>query len=348
LPSRRPPTRRTRRRSTVICTSTLAGNPCTLRAAVQAANFLGGGPHTINLTVAGTYALTVPGAGESAAATGDLNVTASVTIANTSGSGVVVDGTALNDRVFDVSPAAATQVAISGITIQNGTTTLLGGGIQVGANATLRLDTVTLTGNTAAQGGAIANSGTLMLSNTTLTNNAANNVGTGGGGGLLNQGTATLTNGTISSNEAVNPGGGIFKGGTATLTNVQVVGNVSEGNGGGGIENTGSATLTVTGGAISDNAVASASGGGLDNENGGTATLTNVTVHHNSAVGGGGVFNAGGAGFQGQAGTISLTNVTVSRRAAASASSRAAPSSCSIRSWPATRVAIVGNPHPAG
>src|SRR5262245_6546816 len=33
------------------CTSTLPGNPCTLRAAVQAANFLGG-THTINLQVA--------------------------------------------------------------------------------------------------------------------------------------------------------------------------------------------------------------------------------------------------------------------------------------------------------
>ena len=39
------------------CASTLPGNPCTLRAAVQAANFLGGA-NTINLALAGTYTLT--------------------------------------------------------------------------------------------------------------------------------------------------------------------------------------------------------------------------------------------------------------------------------------------------
>src|SRR4051794_16608521 len=44
------------------CTSTLPGNPCTLRAAVQAANFLGG-VQTIYLP-AGIYLLTVAGANE--------------------------------------------------------------------------------------------------------------------------------------------------------------------------------------------------------------------------------------------------------------------------------------------
>src|SRR4051812_41921768 len=55
------------------CTSTLAGNPCTLRAAIQATNFLGG-TNTINLGVAGTYTLTVTGANEDNAVTGDLDV----------------------------------------------------------------------------------------------------------------------------------------------------------------------------------------------------------------------------------------------------------------------------------
>src|SRR5438105_4739772 len=67
------------------CTSTLPGNPCTLRAAVQAASFLTGS-QLINLQAAGTYLLTVMGAGETAGATGDLNVNGvSLTIANTSG-----------------------------------------------------------------------------------------------------------------------------------------------------------------------------------------------------------------------------------------------------------------------
>src|SRR5438552_1988527 len=64
------------------CTSTLPGNPCTLRAAVMAANFLGstGAPHTINLSVAGTYLLTVTGANEDNAATGDLDINAPMNI----------------------------------------------------------------------------------------------------------------------------------------------------------------------------------------------------------------------------------------------------------------------------
>lgn len=73
------------------CTSTLSGNPCTLRAAVQAANFLGGGPHTITLP-AGTYTLTVVGPNELAAATGDLNIRANVVILGAGPSNTVVDG----------------------------------------------------------------------------------------------------------------------------------------------------------------------------------------------------------------------------------------------------------------
>src|SRR5438105_288060 len=51
------------------CASTRDGQ-CTLRAAIQAANALGGGEHTISLAVKGTYAL-VAGAGEDSGATGD-------------------------------------------------------------------------------------------------------------------------------------------------------------------------------------------------------------------------------------------------------------------------------------
>src|SRR3990172_8808874 len=47
-----------------------SGN-CTLRAAIQEANALSG-PDTIDLP-AGTYTLTIPGTGEDAAATGDLD-----------------------------------------------------------------------------------------------------------------------------------------------------------------------------------------------------------------------------------------------------------------------------------
>src|SRR4051794_33422521 len=55
-----------------VCDSTSGAGICTLRAAINEANTLGGS-HTINLGT-GTYALTVSGAGEEAGLTGDLDV----------------------------------------------------------------------------------------------------------------------------------------------------------------------------------------------------------------------------------------------------------------------------------
>ncbi len=55
------------------CASTLQGR-CTLRAAIQAANALGGGEHVISLHAQGTYSLTVTGTGEEDASAGDLDV----------------------------------------------------------------------------------------------------------------------------------------------------------------------------------------------------------------------------------------------------------------------------------
>src|SRR5438094_4578830 len=60
-------------------TSTALRGVCTLRAAIMEANALAGGPHTIVLP-AGTYELTLLGAGENNAATGDLDIKRSVNV----------------------------------------------------------------------------------------------------------------------------------------------------------------------------------------------------------------------------------------------------------------------------
>jgi CSLREA domain-containing protein len=263
------------------CTSTLGGSLCTLRAAVQAANFLGG-TQMINLQAPGTYALTVTGANEDAAATGDLDVNGvNLTIANTIGGAVIIDGNA-TDRVFDVGPVAAAQLTVSGLTIQHGNPSANGApgaGSRVARNSALTLTSVTVSGNTTtsnASGGGIYNLGTATLNNVTLSGNTANG---GLGGGLENEGTATLTNVTISGNSVPGgSGGGIanYIAGQLMLTNVTLTGN-STPNTGGGISNYG------------------------------TATLTNVTISNNQASVGGGIAN----GYAGPAGTISLLNATV-------------------------------------
>lgn len=73
------------------CTSTLPGAACTLRAAIQAANFLRGA-HTINVP-AGTYVLTLGGPDEQLAAIGDLDIVSGpVTIVGAGAAATIIDG----------------------------------------------------------------------------------------------------------------------------------------------------------------------------------------------------------------------------------------------------------------
>jgi CSLREA domain-containing protein len=94
-----------------------------LREAVLAANASVGIADTINLP-AGTYTLTLIGAGEDGAATGDLDVRDAVTIRGAGAAAAVLDGNA-TDRVFDVNPGTsggqsgnrAIAVTLSGLTL---------------------------------------------------------------------------------------------------------------------------------------------------------------------------------------------------------------------------------------
>src|SRR5262249_24006201 len=103
----------------------------TLRSAIQMANQTPGSD-TINLTVGGTYKITLPQTGAHDNAGGAFTIIPNpgapkntvITINNTSNQAVVVDGNHL-DRVFDINPNNATAVApftvvMAGFTIQNG------------------------------------------------------------------------------------------------------------------------------------------------------------------------------------------------------------------------------------
>src|SRR5262249_8806945 len=99
------------------------------------------------------------------------------------------------------------------------------------------------------------------------------------GGGLANFGTTTLNNSTVSGNAATNYsyGGGVYNGGTLTMTNCTVSGNSPNGDGGRGASRafgTHAPTLTMTNCAVSGNSASY--GGGLLAT--GTATLTNTIV----------------------------------------------------------------------
>jgi large repetitive protein len=96
---------------------------CTLRAAIQESNALSGAD--IITLPAGTYTLTIPGAEEEFAATGDLDILDDLTINGAGAAVTIIDANGL-DRIFDWCFPA---LAISGITVTHGEA-FGGGGIR--------------------------------------------------------------------------------------------------------------------------------------------------------------------------------------------------------------------------
>jgi predicted outer membrane repeat protein len=284
------------------CTSTATG-ACTLRAAIQAADFLGDGPHTIDLAAPGTYKLTVTGPDEDHGATGDLDVNGtSVVVANTSNAPAAIDGN-LTDRIFSVGRVAPGQLTVSGLTLQNGSVpgqsipSNSGGAVDVAAGSTANLTDLTFTGNRAAfAGGAIRNEGTTNLSSSVISGNSSV---IADGGFANNEGSTARLNNVVISANAANINGGFANRGQATLTNVLIAGNLAFGLAG-AMANANGAHLTMTNVTISANTSFFLIGGF---GNLGDATLTNVTISGNSAQ--------GDLGGMGNLGTASLTNVTI-------------------------------------
>ncbi len=284
---------------TVTTTSdelTVDGN-CSLREAITAANTdtavdacpAGSGADTITLPT-GTYTLSIPGVGEDANATGDLDITADLTISGAGAATTIVDGGRL-DRVFHI---LAGTVAISGLTIQNGAPVSVagaGGGILNFGTLTLNSSTVSLNSlpplSGSAPGAGIANFGTLTVNSSTVSSNGGGGWG-GPGGGIFNVGTLSLNNSTVSRNQnsGIQSGLGNFLAATATVNN-----SIISGNGGFGI-NVDVGPLTVNNSTVSDNAASGIAVGGNNLGGGGKMTVNNSTVSGNS---GGGIFNAGPA-----------------------------------------------------
>lgn len=131
-----------------------ADGHCSLRAAIIEANALAG-EDTIELA-AGTFALTIAGTDEDAAATGDLDITDDVSIEGAGSDLTIIDAAAL-DRIFEIFSGLGTRsVAFSHLTMQNGFigNTALGAGgagMRVDALAHVALDDVVIRDNRATQ-----------------------------------------------------------------------------------------------------------------------------------------------------------------------------------------------------
>lgn len=194
------------------CVKNPSENICTLRAAVQEANAIAG-PDTILLPT-GTYRLSMVGASEDQAATGDLDVLDELSVEGEGAPLTIIDAGFI-DRAVHVFKTTT----FSRVTIRNGDTTAYppqdpeseadegqGGGVYFDLKAesgeTLAIRDAVLAYNTSpsAGGGVFNGRRRLAISGSTISGNVAFQ----GGGIDNNRGRLELVNSTITGNRAIN------------------------------------------------------------------------------------------------------------------------------------------------
>jgi CSLREA domain-containing protein len=241
-----------------------APSDCSLRDAIWVANALGSGAAAPTIVLpAGVYRLARIGAGlpEDQGTSGDLDITAAMTIQGAGVGMTVIDANGI-DRAIHILAARAAPVALSGMTIRGGNTPQGGGGV-LNDGAALTLDRVAIQSNVVAlDGGGLLNlHGSATLSNTQV----AGNLAIGRGGNIANQSTLSADHSEISHGDAAR-GAGVWNAGALQLRTSTLSGNIA----------------TAEGGAIASEAGA------------GDVTLVGLTIAGNSAASGGALF-AGGA-----------------------------------------------------
>jgi CSLREA domain-containing protein len=276
------------------------GGLCTLRAAIQEANALVGAD-TI-LLKAKKYYLTIAGADEDAAATGDLDITDDLKIKGVSSAQTIINGGAL-DRVFHINgPFIVTFVHLS---IQNGF-------VQEG-------------------GGGIYNSlGTVSLVSCSVANNVTSgSIGAGGGifsigdGSSLNINSSSVTNNMIISSALFAFGGGIavFNGGTLNISASKIAYNSASSAdvaAGGGIVSFQGTGVTITNSKVLANSTISfpsfSEGGGIALLRDSTAAVIRETnISMNSSTSSSGTAYGGGLYFESETATVSTCTIKGNR-----------------------------------
>ncbi|MBI1880070.1 MAG: hypothetical protein HYR94_17935 [Chloroflexi bacterium] len=303
-------------------TCATAGAVCTLRAAVEEANALGGADTitipamTIILGAQLTVieSVSISGAGQASTIIDGNNAVRGFFFRQSSGTHALSDLTIRNARVnrsTDPEPPPAP--------IAHG-----GNGGAIFNRATLALTNVTVTNNQAEQGAGIFNMltagadiPTLSLDSVTITNNLGISTSLGdGGGGLYNGGALTGSNVTIIGNTSATQGGGYYNNSSQAVSLTNFTLNNNSAYNGGGINNDfDPAGVTLTNGTISNNVTVCsgppATGGSGIYNNDGIMTLTDVTISGNTNTCPGGF----GGGFFNLA-IMTLSRVTISGNSA--------------------------------
>jgi CSLREA domain-containing protein len=290
---------------------------CSLREAVRSANLdaapfasagecaAGNLADTINVP-AGHFTLSIPGS-DSAAADGDLDILAELTINGAGAGTTTIDGGGI-DRVLTVVTGVAT--TLQGLTITGGKApdgTVGGadhgldglGGNASGGNA-----------GPGERGGGILSSGALTITDCAIVGNHAGNGGQGGDatGGYGSSGSSGGSGGTGLAGHGGSgaDGGGISATGSLTLTRVLVQGNSAGngGNGGNGVGGQGGGAGTSSGGDAGGGIGGAGGGGGTAGgirHGGAPMVIRQSEISGNSAgTGGKGGKGTGGVGGPGQ------------------------------------------------
>ena len=211
-------------------------------------------------------------------------------------SNTVLDGGASSGVIVIMTPLAACDFSIDGLTMQNGLTSATelygkGGGIRVESGGQINITNNNFTNNSSYDGSGAYIEGNVTFSNNIFSSNTAIHTGTI----TINSGNATLVNNVITSNSA-NYIGGIDVD-TNSLFNTVIENNVISSNSGDGIY-TGSSSVEITNNTVSYN------GGGIYTRGGGTISNNLISDNSSSSTG-------GGRGIQADGGVYIVTGNTI-------------------------------------
>ena len=279
-----------------LCQTNVVGE-CTLRAAIQETNALTG-PDTVTLWP-GTYTLTLAGADEDAAATGDLDIIGDLTITGAGATVTVLDPNDL-DRALHVVSGSLT---LSNLKVQNGTANP-GGALKVDSNAIINrvafVNNQSPSVSSDGSGGGIyvANSGSAVISESSFSGNLANY----GGGAVASSTSAvfTITDSTFDGNFGGFGGGALYPNGGANIVSNSTFTNNNADTGGAIHSN--AASVTVTNSTFVGN---SANNHGAIDSRVGQITVQYSTFYNNSA---GRYGDSVGSQSFGAGGTLSVGN----------------------------------------
>ena len=254
------------------------GEQCTLRAAVQTANETMAAD-TIYL-VPFLFALSRDGAGEDAAATGDLDITTQIEIRGDAGQRdhTFIDGKGAKDRIFDVQPTGS--LTLRRVTLLNAKTAkedfdpgfpgeVSGGCIRSAGAGTLSSVFFYRCSSSDDGGGMSVIGGAATIDDTIFVSCKAK--AEGGALEVTAQGNASLRRSTLAFNRG-GLGGAIAARGPLTLRNTTV--DVNKAKLGGGVALLGDASATINSSTLSSNGAVN-----LDaSQTAGTVTVSNSIV----------------------------------------------------------------------